>query len=109
MTSAIAIPGNTASTFLTHFFGGGLVDDRYVVERFKAMVNGDIRRCPDKAPAAKKARRKARLATATLKAVLAMRPARNEIIVCTGLRTRGGVQYWGSVSTGLLCDRRQKG
>ena len=33
MTTAIAIPGNTTSTFLTHFFGSGLVDDRYVVER----------------------------------------------------------------------------
>ena len=35
MTAAIAIPRNTASTFLTHFFGSGLADDRYVVERFK--------------------------------------------------------------------------
>ena len=109
MTAAIAVPGNTAATFLTHFFGNGLADDTYVVERFKAMVNGDIRRCPDAALAAKKNRRKASYATATLKAVRAMRPARNEIIVCTGLKTRGGVQYWGSTSTGLLCDRRQKG
>ena len=38
MTTAIAIPGNTASTFLTHFFGKGLADDTYVVERFRAMV-----------------------------------------------------------------------
>ena len=109
MNTAIAIPGNTASTFLTHFFGNGLAEDTYVVERFRAMVNGDIRRDPDEAPAAKKGRRCSNYATATLKAVLAMRPARTEIIVCTGLRTRGGVQYWGSVSTGLLCDRRQKG
>ena len=43
--------------------------------------------------AAKKARRRTNYATATLKAVLAMRPERNEIIVCTGLRTRSGVQY----------------
>ena len=109
MNTAIAIPGNTASTFLTHFFGNGLAEDTYVVERFRAMVNGDIRRCPDEAPAAKKIRRRTNYATATLKAVLAMRPERNEIIVCTGLRTRSGVQYWGSVSTGLLCDRKQKG
>jgi len=33
MTTAMAIPGNTADTFLVHFFGGGLADDRYVVER----------------------------------------------------------------------------
>ena len=29
MTTAIAIPVNTASTFLTHFFGSGLSDDTY--------------------------------------------------------------------------------
>ena len=109
MTAAIAVPGNSASTFLTHFFGTGLADDTYVVERFKAMVNGDIRRCLDPAPAAKKGGRKAKHATASLKAVREMRPERSEIIVCTGLKTRGGVQYWGSTSTGLLCDRKQKG
>ena len=38
MSTAIAMPGNSASTFLTHFFGSGLADDRYVVERFKAYV-----------------------------------------------------------------------
>ena len=38
MTTAIALPGNTASTFLTHFFGNGLSDDTYVVERFRAYV-----------------------------------------------------------------------
>ena len=60
MTTAIAFPGNTASTFLTHFFGGGLADDRYVVERFKALADGDIRRCTGEEPAAtKKGRRKA--------------------------------------------------
>ena len=109
MSAAMAMPGNTAATFLTHFFGAGLVEDTYVVERFRGLVNGDIRRCPDEAPAKGGGRRKAKHATATLKAVREMRPARNEIIVCTGLRTRGGVQYWGSTVTGLLCDRRQRG
>ncbi len=36
MTAAMAMPGNTAETFLVHFFGTGLADDRYVVERFRA-------------------------------------------------------------------------
>ena len=42
-----------ASTFLTHFFGGGLIDkgECYVVERFRALANGDIRRWPTDAPA----------------------------------------------------------
>ena len=35
MTTAMVMPGNTADIFLVHFFGGGLPDERYVVERFK--------------------------------------------------------------------------
>ena len=107
MTTAMAVPGNTAATFLVHFFGGGLEDERYVIERFKAMADGDIRRMPGDGPAKKG--RKERCVTATLKAVKEMRPARNEIIVCTGLRSRGGQQLWGSVAAGLLCDRKQRG
>ncbi len=42
MTAAMAMPGNTAETFLVHFFGTGLADDRYVVERFRARADGDI-------------------------------------------------------------------
>ena len=109
MTTAIPMPRNTASTFLTHFFGGGLKDgERYVVERFRACVNGDIRRCrDDNAP--KSGRRRTKLATATPKAVRAMQPERNEIIICTGLSSKGGVQYWGVYAMGLGLDRRQRG
>ena len=78
-STAIAISGNTASTFLVHFFGGGLADERYVVERFKALANGDIRPWSGKEPAMGKGRRAKRV-TATLKAVKVMRPARTEII-----------------------------
>ena len=51
-----------------------------MVERFQAMVDGDIRRWPgdEKTP---KGRRKAKRATVLLKAVQALRPARNEIIM----------------------------
>ena len=109
MTAAMAMPGNTANTFLVHFFGGGLEgDDRFVVERFRAMACGDIRPVRPEAANAK-GRRKAKRATATLKEVVAMRPERAEIIICTGLRTRGGVQKWGSIATSLLCDRKQRG
>ena len=108
MSTAIAMPGNTASTFLVHLFGGGLADDRYVVERFKAQADGDIRPVRPEAPRSR-GRRKARRIVATLTEVRDMRPARTEIIVCTGLRTRGGWQLWGSVAAGLLCDRRQRG
>ena len=85
-----------ATTFLTHFFGGGLVDEGkcYVVERFKAMSNGEIRR-------------RAKPEVAPVDAVRDMRPARNEIIVCTGLGTRSGVQVWGDIATGMFHDRKQ--
>ena len=109
MSAAIAMPGNTAATYLTHFFGSGLADDTYVVERYRALVDGDIRRCPDKAPEKGKGRRKANYATVTRKAVQELRPERTEIIVCTGLKTRGGVQLWGWVAMGIGIDRKQKG
>ena len=106
MHAAIAVPGN-ASTILTHVFGRGLADERYIVERFQAMADGDIRRAPgDAAPA--KGRRKAKRTIASLKEVRQLRPTRTEIIVCTGLRIKGGVQIWGDIATGLFCDRKQK-
>ena len=40
MSAAMAIPGNTAATFLVHFFGPGLADSRYVVERFRTLADG---------------------------------------------------------------------
>ena len=108
MTAAMAMPGNTADTFLIHFFGTGLADERYVVERFKAMADGDIRPIrPETAGA--NGRRKAKHTVVSRKQAEAMRPDRTEIIVCTGLSTRGGRQTWGSVAAGLLCDRKQRG
>ena len=111
MAAAMAMPGNTAATFLVHFFGTGLADDRYVVERYRARVDGDIVPAPAEALAAKGARKTKRTkrTTATLKAVKELRPDRTEIIVCTGLKTRGGMQVWGVIAAGLLCDRKQRG
>ena len=105
MTTAMAMPGNTASTFLIHYFGGGLDgDDRFVVERFKALACGNIRPVQTETASAK-----GRRIVVSREEAEAMRPDRTEIIVCTGLRTRGGRQAWGSVAAGLLCDRRQRG
>ena len=109
MSAAIAAPGNTASTFVTHFFGSRLSDDRYAVERFRATIGDYIRRCPDPAPAKGKGRRKAGCATATLNAVKEMRPARTGIIVCAGIKTRGGSRIRGDIASGLFHDRRRKG
>ena len=45
MRAAIAVPGNSR-TILTQVFGRSVEDDRYVLERFKALANRDIRRQP---------------------------------------------------------------
>ncbi|MDE0172046.1 MAG: hypothetical protein OXH87_00765 [Rhodospirillaceae bacterium] len=98
-----------STTFLTHLVGGGLADTRYVVERFRSMLDGDIRPIAAEAPKDGR-RRKSKRILATLKEVKEMRPGRNEIIVCTGLSIRNcGVQYWDCLATGLFHDRRQKG
>ena len=55
MQTVNARPGN-ARTFLTHMFGRGLEDDRYIVERFRSMTDGDIRPLNAGGPA-KKGRR----------------------------------------------------
>ena len=60
MTAAMAMPGNTADTFLIHFFGTGLAEDRYVVERYQTHADGDIVPAP-----AVKGRRKVKRTKAT--------------------------------------------
>ena len=46
----------------------------------------------------------------SLGAVQRMRPERDEIIVCTGVKIAGsGIQYWGSAATGLFAERRRRG
>ena len=107
--AAMAMPGNTAATFLVHYFGGGLDgDDRFVVERFRALACGEIRPVRDGTENVKGRRRSKRIVVSREEAE-AMRPDRTEIIVCTGLRTRGGRQAWGSVATSMFCDRKQRG
>ena len=97
MQTVNAVRGN-ARTFLTHFFGADLDDeDRYVVERFRSMASGEIRRRPgDRGPA--NGRRKAKRKIVSVRTVKKLRPARDEIIVCTGLRTHAGIQYWGDLA-----------
>ena len=108
MRTIDALP-SSADTWLVHAFGGGLDgEDRFAVERYKAMIDGDIRPIQSEAPNSR-GRRKARRVVASRKQVEALRPARTEIIICTGLRTRGGWQIWGDVATGIFHDRRQRG
>ena len=103
----IAAPRGDTNTFLVHLFGSGLdADDRFVVERFRARADGDI--VPVDA-GGQKDRRGKRRTVVSLKAVEKMRPARDEIIVATGISRSGGIQWWGSWATGLFVDRRQRG
>ena len=108
MQTVIA-PRGDARTFLTHFVGGGLEDDRYVVQRYVSKADGDI--VPVHADGTRpKGRHKARPTIASLKAVEKMRPARDEIIIATGIERRSsGVQFWGWRAMGIFTDRRQKG
>ena len=109
MSAAMTMPGNTACTYLIHHFGGGLDgDDRFVVERFRALASGEIRPVPS-GDAKAKGRRTAGRTVVSRSEAEAMRPDRTEIIIATGLRTRGGIQAWGALAMGLLCNRHQKG
>ena len=90
MQTVNALRGN-ARAFLTHMFGPGLDDDPYLVERFQSMADGKIRRrLSDELST--KGRHKTKRAIVSLQAVQKLRPARDEIIVCTGIRIKGGVQ-----------------
>ena len=102
-------PRGDAGTFLTHFVGGGLDDERYVIERYVSRANGDIVPAGAGEPG-RKGRRRARGAIVPVKAVEKMRPARDEIIIATGVKRRGsGVQMWGWRALGIFTDRRQRG
>ena len=93
MTAAVAMPGNTAETFLVHFFGTDLADDSYVVERFRARADGGIVHAPAEPLAAKDAPN-TKHTVVPRKGVEVMRPERTEIIICTSLKARGGRQAW---------------
>lgn len=82
-----------ARTFLTHVFGCGLDDERYVVERFQSDFEGQIR--PWRPGKGSKGARKEARKEMSLRAVQRLRPERNEIIIATGVELAGGVQYYG--------------
>ena len=108
-TEATSLPRGDERTFLTHFVGGGLEDERYVVERFVSKSNGDI--VPVHAgQTTRKGRFRVRGVIVSLEAVEKLRPGRDEIIIATGLKRRdSGVQFWGGRAMGLLTERRQRG
>ncbi len=92
MRTSGSIQGS-ARTFLTHFFGRGLEDARYVVERYKSDYQGQIR--PWRPGKESKSARKGARKVMSLRAVRRLRPERDEIIVATGVEFAGGVQMYG--------------
>ena len=96
----------TARTYLTHIFGCGLDAQRYVVERFETMIDGEIRPYG----AAKRARRGRKQARTimSLRAVQRLKPQRNEIIIATGVEAAGGIQLWGDSASGLFVNGRRR-
>ena len=73
MQAALA-PRGDARTFLTHFTGSGLDDDRYVIQRYLSRADGDI--VPVEVGGARpKGRRKARLAIVSLERLVGPLPA----------------------------------
>ena len=95
-------------TFLTHLFGPGLDDDRYVIERFQSKADGEIRP-RGRNGSSKKGRGKASREIVSLSTVQRMRPERDEIIICTGLNCSNlGVQYWGDRAVGLFVNAKYR-
>ncbi len=85
-------PKPPANTFLTHLLGQGLADERYEVRRYKSSGGSELR----PVPAVEEDGRRRKRATASRRAVRQMRPARDELIVCTGLEVPdSGLQLWG--------------
>ena len=109
MQTATNLPRGDERTFLTHFVGGGLEDQRYVVQRFVSKASGDI--VPVHAEqAGRKGRLRVRGVIVPREKVEKMRPGRDEIIIATGVKRRdSGVQFWGGRALGFLTDRRQRG
>lgn len=99
-----------AETYLVHFFGGGLVDkgECYAVERFKTHADGDIRRWPAGPSERTNGRARPVPEIASVDEVRELRPAYNEIIVCTGLGTHSGLQLWGWATCSNFAKRRQR-
>ena len=98
MSTASSIQ-RAASTYLVHFFGGGLQKEgRYVVERYETAASGEIRPlAADKESAGQRKRR----TTMSCRAVRRLRPVPNEIIVATSVDRDAGMQLFGDFAAGI--------
>lgn len=97
-----------AQTFLIHLFGRGLDDERYVVETYRSLPSGEIRPVEVHQPKTR-GRRGPRRKIVSRETVREMRPERDEIIVCTGVKlAKSGVQMWGIAASGLNAARHAR-
>lgn len=88
-----------ASTYLVHFFGGGLEEEgRYVVERYETAASGEIRPlgADEKGGDLRKPR-----TTLSHRAVRRLRPSPNEIVIATSVSRDAGMQLFGSRAAGI--------
>ena len=106
---AALTPRGDSRTYLTHFVGSGLDDNRYIVQRYLSRANGDIVAVDDDG-ARPKGRRRARPRIVSLKVLENLRPARDEIIIASDVNLRDcGLQLWGWRAMGIFVERRQRG
>ena len=97
-----------AQTYLVHVFGQGLEGDRYVIEKYRSLADGQIH-AVEAEHTGTRARRGKRRTIMSAGAVKKLRPERDEIIVCTALNLKAsGVQYWGETAAGIFaaCNAR---
>jgi len=95
-----------ASTYVVHFFGGGLDrDERFVVERYETAASGEIRPLgaagEDQGVGARKAR-----TTLSRRAVKRLRPLPNEIVIATAVGCDAGMQLFGDAAAGIALRGR---
>ena len=97
-----------AQTYLVHVFGRGLEGDRYVIEKYRSLADGQIHPVEAEQPGTR-GRRSKRRTIMSAGAVKKLRPERDEIIVCTALNLRAsGIQYWGASAVGFLAVRNAR-
>ena len=97
-----------AQTYLVHVFGRGLEGDRYVIEKYRSLADGQIHAVEAEQPGTR-ARRGQRRTIMSAGAVKKLRPERDEIIVCTALNLKAsGIQYWGLGASGLGAARHAR-
>ena len=97
MTAAMAMPSNTAMTFLVSFLQSRS-GRRPLRGRAAPGPRGRRHRCSPHRGTRTKGRRRTeqtKRGTGTPNAVKDLRPATTETIICSGLKARGGVQGLG--------------